>query len=66
MDLNHFHIVADSLAGNREVDEQTLSSAAILSERLEQLKKSSELFSGISLSPQLSKLTSHKTAVAVC
>ncbi len=64
-DSNHCRIVAESLAGQREVDEQTFASLAILGERLEQLKKVDEAFSGVAFSPNVEKLRSRKNTVTV-
>ena len=64
-DSNHCRIVAESLAGKREVNEQTFTSLAILDERLERLKSLSETFSGVEFSPDAAKLISRKNAIAV-
>ena len=65
VDVNHCQIVKESLAGKRAVDEQTYASLAILTERLERLKKLDKTFSGIAFSPGVEKLASRKDAVAV-
>ncbi|MHC4425874.1 MAG: hypothetical protein ACYSYV_07245 [Planctomycetota bacterium] len=64
-DSNHCRIVAESLAGERVVDEQTFASLAILDERLERLKGLDEAFSGVAFSSDVGKLRSRKNAVAV-
>jgi hypothetical protein len=64
-DSNHCRIVAESLAGKREVNEQTFSSLAILDERLERLRNLGETFSGVAFSPDAAKLLSQKNAVTV-
>ena len=64
-DSNHCRIVTESLAGKREVNEQTLASLAILDERLEHLRKIDESFSGITFSPDAAKLLRQKNAVTV-
>ena len=64
-DSNHCRIVAESLAGERKVDEQTFASLAILSERLERLKKLDEAFSGVAFSAAVEKLRSQKSTVTV-
>jgi predicted esterase len=67
MDVNHCEIVEKSLSGERAVDEQTFSSAAILRERLERLKKLDERFATIGFSRGARKLLkSQKNAVAIC
>jgi hypothetical protein len=64
-DSNHCRIVAESLAGERQVDEQTFASLAILAEKLEQLKELDEAFAGVELSSDVRKLQSQKNTVAV-
>ena len=64
-DSNHCRIVAKSLAGERDVDEQTLASLAILTEKLERLKKRDKSFSRITFSPAVKKLRSQKKTVSV-
>jgi len=64
-DSNHCRIVAESLAGERDVDEQTLASLAILTEKLERLKKRDKSFSRITFSPAVKKLKSQKNTVAI-
>jgi hypothetical protein len=64
-DSNHCRIVAESLAGERQVDEQTFASLAILAEKLERVKKLDETFAGIEFSSDVKKLQSQKNTVAV-
>ena len=64
-DSNHCRIVAESLAGEREVDEQTFASLAILGERLERVRKLDGAFSNVAFSGDAEKLRSSKNAVAV-
>ena len=64
-DSNYCQIVRDSISGERAVDEQTFASLAILSERLERLKKLGKAFSSIAFSPAVKKLKSLKNTVAV-
>ncbi|MFA5251168.1 MAG: hypothetical protein WC454_01110 [Phycisphaerae bacterium] len=65
MDLNHYQIVEQGLNGERAVDEQTLASVEILSERLDRLKKLDKIFSGIEFSSAVKKLKSRRNIVAV-
>ena len=65
MELNHCQIVQESLTGQRETDEQTLTSLAILNERLERLKRFSGSFSEVSFSAAVKKLARRKHAAAV-
>jgi hypothetical protein len=64
-DSNHCRIVAESLAGKRDVDEKTFSSLTVLDERLEQLRNQGETFSGIEFSPDAAKLLKQKNAIAI-
>jgi len=65
-DSNHCQTVRDSIAGERAVDEQTFASLAILTERLERLKKLDKSFSEIAFSSGVKRLKARKNAVAVC
>jgi aspartyl/asparaginyl-tRNA synthetase len=65
MDLNHCQVVGKGLTGKRAVDEQTLASLEILTERLERLKKLDKTFSRIEFSSAVEKLKSRRNAVAV-
>ncbi len=64
-DSNHCRIVAESLAGEKGVDEQTLASLAILDDRLERLKKLDEAFSGVACSRAVEQLRSQSSTIAV-
>jgi len=64
-DSNHFKIVAESLAGERGVDEQTFASLTVLDERLERLRGLGGAFSSIGFSCDVEKLLRQKNAVAV-
>lgn len=66
VESNHCHIVAESISGRREADEQTFASLEILSERLEGLKKRDKIFSQVGFSPAVEELTSHKDVAALC
>jgi len=61
-EYDYFAIVADSLSGDRKIDTDTTVSAAVLADRLERLKKDSELFQGVSISPYVKKILSHEMA----
>ena len=64
-DSNHCRIVAGSLVGEREVDERTFASLAIIGERLERLKQIDETYSGIEFSPDVRRLQSQKNTINV-
>jgi hypothetical protein len=65
MDSNHYQIVAESLAGEKEIDEQTYASLAVLSERLERLKQLNDVFSGVAFSSAVEKLLTRKDLLTV-
>ena len=65
MDSNYCRIVEESLTGERAVDEQTFASLAILTERLERLKKLGNNFSNITFSSAVKKLKGQKSMMAV-
>ena len=58
-------IVGDSLCGARPIDEETFSSISVLQERLERLKKNSNLFADITFSPHVDELASHEMMLAI-
>jgi hypothetical protein len=62
---DHYRIVRGALAGERPVDEETLNSLAVLSERLDQLKRTDKVFSDVVFSPHVEKLKGRKTAMTV-
>ncbi len=62
---NHYQVVAASLAGEREVDEQTFASLSVLEERLERLKQRGGIFSGIEFSPAVQQLRTCRDTVSV-
>lgn len=64
-DSNHCRIVAESLTGRREVDEQTFDALAALGQKLERLRGLDSAFSGVEFSSHVEKLRSRKTAIAV-
>jgi hypothetical protein len=49
-------IVGECLSGERPVDEQTCTSVAVLTERLERLRQSNSLLADIGFSPHVKKL----------
>ena len=65
MEADYCQILDQSLRGHRTIDEQTFASAAILSERLERLKKLDKVFSGVKFSPAVRKLAEQKRSLAV-
>jgi len=62
---NYCRIVSESLTGEREVDERTFASIAILTERLERLKRLGGLFADIGFSTNVKKLKSRADVVLV-
>lgn len=61
-----FKLVTDCLSGEAAVDEQVFDAVAVLSERLERLKRTSSLFDGISMSQQFEELASAELISAIC
>jgi len=66
MESDYCKVVAESLTGDRAVDELTFSSLSILTERLNRLKEIDPVFSKITLSSDAKKMARQKDAVAVC
>ena len=60
---NHFQVVRGSLAGEREVDERTFASVAVLGERLERVRGLGKAFSGISFSSAVEELAGRNSAL---
>ena len=65
IEMDHCEIVAESLAGARSTDEQTFLSMAVLSDRLEQLRKTHRAFVDIDFSPQAMALTQQEMTLAL-
>jgi len=65
MDSDHYQVVAESLGGQREVDDHTFDSLAVLSERLEHLRNLDEAFAGIGFSPDIEQLQSQRRTAPV-
>jgi len=65
MDSNHCQVVRDALEGRKAVCGQTFASLAILSERLERLKRLDKIFCAVEFSPDVERLKTQKLAVGV-
>jgi len=65
MDGSHCQIVANTLAGDRPVDEHTFASVAVLTERLDRLKSQGGFFSGVEFSPHVEKLKQHSEPLSI-
>jgi hypothetical protein len=62
---NEIEMLRQGLTGQRPVDEAVLTSAAVLGDRLEMLKRSSSLFDAVSFSPEVEAMMAEQlTAVA--
>ena len=61
-----FKLVNDCLSGDTDVNEHVFEAVAVLSERLERLKRTSSLFDGISMSQQFEELASAELISAIC
>jgi len=66
MDSNHCQIVEKSLNGQRNADEKTFEAIAVLSERLERLKKLGPAFTEVAFSPHVKKLAKKKNSLVIC
>lgn len=64
--FDHYRIVKEALRGQREKDEQTLSSLNVLNERLQRLKKLNRVFNNVDFSAAVKKLVSEKDTMMVC
>ncbi len=53
---DYLKTVNESISGARPIDEDTLSSVAVLAERLERLKKASSLFEDVAFSDDVQEL----------
>ena len=62
---DHFKIVENSLSGAEPVDENVFSSVAVLAERLERLKRSSNHFDNVAFSPQVEDLAACEMISAI-
>ncbi len=65
INTNDCQVVRDSMDGRRPVDEQTFTSLAILSERLERVRRLGKNFSNIKFSSAARKLARNENIVAV-
>ena len=65
METNHCQIVGESLCGERNTDEQTFSSIAVLSDRLEQLRKIHRAFIDVDFSPEVRALSEQEMVLAL-
>lgn len=65
IETDHCEIVAQSLAGTRDADEQTFLSMAVLSDRLDRLRKTHRAFVDIDFSPQAMALTQQEMMLAL-
>ncbi len=63
---DNFNLVNDCLSGDVPVSERVFEAVAVLSERLEKLKRSSSLFDGISTSEQFEELALAESMSAIC
>ena len=62
---NEIEILRQGLTGQRPVDDAVLTSAAVLSDRLEMLKRNSPMFDAVSFSPEVEAMMARQlTAVA--
>ena len=65
MALDYCQVVSESIAGKRAVDEDTFVSLAVLTERLERLRKLGKIFCNVEFSPHVKKLKSRENILPV-
>ena len=65
MESDYFGVLNRSLTGEKEIDQQTYISMAVLSDRLERVKKLGKAFSGICFSDDVEQLSRTSSAVAI-
>ncbi len=63
--LDHVHVLQETLSGRRAINQKTFEALAVLTERLQLLKKASSLFEKVTLSPELERLAAAGTPAAV-
>jgi hypothetical protein len=62
---NEIEILRQGLIGQQPVDDEVLTSAAVLSDRLEMLKQSSPLFEAVSFSPDVEAMMAQQLTAVV-
>ena len=62
---NEIEILRQGLIGQQPVDDEVLTSAAVLGDRLEMLKQSSPLFEAVSFSPDVEAMMAQQLTAAV-
>ena len=62
---NEVEVLRQGLVGQRPVDEEVLTSAAVLGDRLEMLKRSSPLFEAVSFSPEVEAMMADQLSAVV-
>ena len=65
VESNHCQIVRDSITGEKAVDDETFDSLAVLTERLERLKKLDGAFSNVAFSSAVERLMRQEVAYSV-
>jgi hypothetical protein len=65
VEANHCRIVSGALTGERAIDEQTFASLAVLSGRLNHLKKLDKVFSRVEFSSDVRNLKGQRNAVPI-
>ncbi|MHC4554115.1 MAG: hypothetical protein ACYSUS_02275 [Planctomycetota bacterium] len=62
---NEIEILRQGLIGQQPVDDEVLTSAAVLGDRLEMLKQSSPLFEAVSFSPDVEAMMAQQLTAVV-
>ena len=63
---DHCKVINESMCGLKPIDDETYLSVAVLSERLENLKATSNIFSEVGFSPDVEELASCDMISAIC
>ena len=65
-ETNHYQIVKDYVTGKKAMDQKTADSAAVLAERLENLKKLGGCFAKIEFSQEMRSMLEEQKDLALC
>jgi hypothetical protein len=65
MEFDSLKVVTESLEGKRNVDEDTFASVAILSDKLERLRKISKKYCAVEFSPYVKNIMAKEKVMAI-
>ena len=61
--MDYYQILSDTVAGNRQIDDNSLVAMAVLNDRLERLKNVSSLFDNVEMSPFVQKVVAEESVI---